>query len=74
LIVSYGKFQNPNKFQIPKEENLTGFAGASQFNLPLPVYLAGKGDWRAKGIHLAPNLCLLRDKPAGGLKCNFLCD
>ncbi len=25
--------------------DLTGFAGTSLFNLPLPVYLAGKEDW-----------------------------
>ena len=28
--------------------DLTGFAGTSHFNLPLPVYLAGKKDWEAK--------------------------
>jgi len=33
--------------------NLSGFAGFSKFNLPLPVYLAGKGDWRAKKIYLS---------------------
>jgi hypothetical protein len=27
---------------------LAGYAGTFKFNLPLPVYLAGKGDWEAK--------------------------
>jgi len=28
--------------------DLTGYAGTSLFNPPLPVYLAGKEDWEAK--------------------------
>ncbi len=65
-------FQKLEKF-ISYPIQLTGFAGTSQLNLPLPVYLAGEKDWEAKRHSFSlPIFASCGASPQGANKYSFI--